>query len=57
MKKLLSLTLILAIAAASQAGNVVVVNGPKQPVPVTTVATYRRDSPYHDHGLFPARYH
>ena len=39
MKKLLSLTLILAIAAASQAGNVVVVNGPKQPVPVTTVAS------------------
>jgi hypothetical protein len=39
MKKLLALTLITALAAASQAGNVTVVNGPKQPVPVTSVAS------------------
>jgi hypothetical protein len=39
MKKLLALTLILALAAASQAGNVVVTNPVGQPVPVTSVAT------------------
>jgi len=36
--KLLALTLILALAAASQAGNVVVTNPASQPVPVTSVA-------------------
>src|SRR5580765_6938866 len=39
MKKLLALTLILAVAAASQAGNVVVTNPKSQPVYVTSVAT------------------
>jgi hypothetical protein len=39
MKKLLALTLILALAAVSQAGNVNVVNPVGQPVPVTSVAT------------------
>jgi flagellar capping protein FliD len=40
MKKLLSLTLILALGLASQAlaGNVVVTNPATQPVPVTSVA-------------------
>lgn len=38
MKKLLALTLTLAVAAASQAGNVVVTNPASQPVYVTSVA-------------------
>jgi len=38
MKKLLALTLILALAAVSQGGNVVVTNPGSQPVPVTSVA-------------------
>ena len=38
MKKLLALTLILALAMATQAGNVVVTNPASQPVPVTSVA-------------------
>jgi hypothetical protein len=38
MKKLLSLTLILTLAAASQAGNVVVTNPAGQPVYVSSVA-------------------
>jgi hypothetical protein len=39
MKKLLTLTLILVLAAASQAGNVVVTNPKSQPVYVTSVST------------------
>jgi hypothetical protein len=39
MKKLLSLILILSVAAATQAGNVNVVNPLSKPVPVTSVAT------------------
>jgi hypothetical protein len=38
MKKLLALTLIVAIAAATQAGNVVVTNPASQPVYVSSVA-------------------
>ncbi len=39
MKKILSLTLILALVSASWAGNVTVTNPLSQPVPVTSVAT------------------